>query len=79
MNLDTLSQVAIVVLGGGSTWVLSRKGEWRKWGYLLGLLSEPFWLYTMVVAKQWALLPLVGWYTYSWSCGVLNHLWKRKP
>ena len=71
--INTICQILIVVLGMTSIWFLAQKKPWARWGYVLGLLAEPFWLYTAWVNKQWGVVFLVFWYTYAFSLGIFNH------
>ncbi len=65
-------QSAIMILGGLSIWLIARKS---KWGYVLGLASEPFWIITAINNKQWGILVLCVWYAYAYGLGLKNH-WK---
>ncbi len=71
--IETVIQAAITLLSGAAIWLVSRKEHWRRWGYILGLLSQPLWLYVTYEAKQWGMFTLSVWYTYSWIQGVWNY------
>lgn len=70
MNLDLLSQFLILCLGGASIWLVSRRESWNRWGFVIGLLSQPFWFYTTLEAKQYGVFLLNLWYTYSFCQGI---------
>ena len=70
-------QLMIAILGGSAIWLVSRKEKWGRWGYILGLASQPFWLYSAYSNKQWGIFTLSIWYTYSWSQGIYN-FWIRR-
>lgn len=72
--VNLISQIAITLFGCSAIWFVGRKEQWRKWGYLLGLLSQPFWFYTVITHKQWGLFTLCCWYAYSWGQGVWNYI-----
>ncbi|OGG97109.1 MAG: hypothetical protein A2527_13240 [Candidatus Lambdaproteobacteria bacterium RIFOXYD2_FULL_50_16] len=74
--LDQVAQVAIVLLGGGSIWLIGRKESWMRWGYIVGLISQPFWFWAAWRAEQWGLFLLCFWYLYSWSQGIWNYWFK---
>lgn len=76
--MDVVIQVAILVLSGSSIWFIGRKEEWRKWGYLLGLISQPFWLYSTYTGEQWGIFALGIWYTYAWLQGIWNYIIEPK-
>ena len=40
---DDTAQVAIVLFGGAAIWLLGRREDWRRWGFVLGMISQPFW------------------------------------
>ena len=66
----------IAVLGGLAIWLLSlESNSWRRWGYLVGLISEPFWLYTALQYKQWGIVLLCIWYAGCYANGIRNN-WK---
>lgn len=67
-------QVAILILSGSSVWLIGRKENWSKWGYLIGLLSQPFWIYTSYVNEQLGIFILGIWYTYAWCQGIWNYI-----
>jgi hypothetical protein len=71
-------QAAILVLGAVAIWLLSLKDErLRRWGYIVGLTSQPFWLFVTFKAGQWGMCALSVWYTYSWCQGIWN-FWLRR-
>lgn len=71
--LDLISQILATVLGGVAIWLVSRKEHWKRWGYIVGLFSQPFWFITLVINKQYILIGLCCWYTYSWAQGIWNY------
>ncbi|MFA6135610.1 MAG: hypothetical protein WC869_16495 [Phycisphaerae bacterium] len=75
--MDAVSQVLIAVLGSASIWLVGRKEHWRRWGYVLGLASQPAWLYTSIHNHQWGIALLSLWYAYAWGQGIWN-FWAAK-
>ncbi len=76
--LDTICQIWICVFGGIAIWLVGQKNiERRKWGYIFGFLSQPAWLITTLLNKQWGIFVIALWYTYSWLQGVYNHSLSR--
>lgn len=71
--LDTICQIVIPVLTGLNIYMLARTDHWQRWGYVVGLLAQPFWFYATIMADQWGLFVLSCWVTYSLSMGV----WRR--
>ncbi len=74
INSMTWDQIIILVFGCSAIWLVGRKEHWKKWGYLCGLLSQPFWFYTLVKNDQWGLFILCCWYTYAWGQGTWNYV-----
>ena len=72
-----ISDIGIMLFGCSAIWFLGRKEKWNRIGYILGLLSQPFWFYTAYTNEQYGILILSLWYTYSWIQGVYNY-WIKK-
>lgn len=72
-----IAQIAIIIFGCSAIWFVGRKEQWKKWGYILGLCGQPFWLYTSFTEKQWGIFILSIFYTYSWAQGIYNY-WIKK-
>lgn len=68
-----IAQVGIMIFGASAIWFVGRKESWKRWGYILGLLGQPFWIYSSVVNEQWGILIMTLFYTYSWSQGIYNY------
>jgi len=71
-------QIMILILGAGAVWLVSQKKSYKKYGYILGLLGQPFWLYTTITNKQLGMFILTLFYIYSWSLGVYNYFIKKE-
>jgi len=65
--LENISQIAIFIMGVFSIFLISNK---NKWGFVVGLLSEPFWFYTSIHNKQWGLFAITVVYLFVWSWGI---------
>ena len=72
-SMDVISQIGIGVFGCSAVWLVGRREKWRRWGYVMGLVGQPFWIYTTIQHGQWGILVLSAWYTYSWAAGLRNH------
>ncbi len=53
--LDNVSQVAIAILGISSIVLIAKK---NKWGFVAGLITQPFWFTTTYIHKQWGIFAL---------------------
>lgn len=67
------SQIGIALFGCSAVWLVGRKGPLQRWGYIAGILGQPFWFYTTIKAEQWGIVALCCWYTYAWGQGIWNH------
>lgn len=68
--LDWIVQSMIVVFGGSAIWFVTRKESWQRWGYILGMCSQPAWFYTTITNEQYGIAMLSLWYTYAWGQGI---------
>jgi hypothetical protein len=75
MSLDAAAQMAILLFGCTAIWLVGRpKSEPRqRWGYILGICAQPFWVYTSIKHRQWGILAVTPLYAYSWAQGVWFH------
>ncbi len=72
---DTISQICIFVFGILGILLVAKK---NKWGFVLGLLSQPFWFITSFVHGQWGVFFLSIGYTLSWAYGIYVWFFKDK-
>lgn len=71
-----MDQVLIFLFSASAIWFVGRKERWKRWGYILGMLGQPFWLIATFQNKQWGMFSLCIWYTYCWGQGIWNY-WIR--
>jgi len=57
---------------------VSRTEEWKKWGYVLGLVAQVFWYWETIDKEQWWILALNIAYTYSWCQGIYLYFYKNE-
>lgn len=78
--MDIFVQAMILLLGAAAIALLASKDAWlRQWGYLLGFISEPFWIYSALQADQWAIVALAIWWAGFYFAGARNNWvgWRR--
>lgn len=76
---DIIAQICIILLCmGGMLLVNDHRPALRRWGPVLGLLSEPFWFYITYTHHQWGIFASAFVYTFAWARGFYN-AWIRKP
>lgn len=68
--LDFISQIIIPISGVSAIFLIARK---NKYGFLVGLLGQPFWLYSSFHNKQWGIFVASIIYTLNFSYGC--YLW----
>lgn len=66
-----ISQVAIVLFSGASVWAFA--GGRHRAGFILGLLGQPFWIYSTAVGEPWGMLAVSLWFTANYVRGLVNH------
>jgi len=72
---DIISQIGIAVFGISAIILVAKK---NKWGFVLGMLSQPFWYVTSFINKQWGIFFLSIVYTGSWIFGIYEWFFKKK-
>jgi nicotinamide riboside transporter PnuC len=72
---DTISQIFIAIFGVAAVILVAKK---NKWGFVLGLLSQPFWFITSFINKQWGIFFLSIVYAGSWILGIYEWFYKNK-
>lgn len=72
---DTVAQIGIAILGVSAIILVAKK---NKWGFVLGFLSQPFWILTSIINKQWGVFLLSIIYVGSWAFGIYNWFFKDK-
>lgn len=77
-TLELLSQVAILVLGGLSIAAISLGPKYEFKGYLVGVISEPFWLYTAYTHEQWGICISAIWWLVFYTVGLARTYGKKQ-
>lgn len=75
--IDTIANILIVIMGMATIWFLYHKQKWMRWGYIVGLLSEPFWFLTAYINGQYGIMLLAIMYSYCYAMGIYNY-WIKK-
>ena len=69
MTLDSISQVGVFIFGVSAILLVARK---NKWGFVAGILSQPFWFYTAYHHRQWGIFLMNFVYAGTWIYGLYN-------
>ncbi len=73
VTLDIVSQIGLTVFSLAAILLVAKK---NKWGFVVGLLSEPFWFVTSYTHKQWGIFLLSIVYTGTWIFGIYEWFYK---
>ncbi len=73
--LDLISQFAIPILGTLAIILVAKK---NKWGFVIGLISQPFWIITSYVNEQWGVFFFSIIITGSWILGIYEWFFKEE-
>lgn len=72
--MDAFIQIMIFMLGVSAIFLVGYTDKnIRKWAYVFGLLSQPFWFYMAWDAQQWGVFAMSFFYALSWARGFFNH------
>lgn len=69
---DLALQIAIAILSIAAIGLISSTGPLHRWGFVIGLVSQPLWILATWRAKQWGMLVLSVFYLFVWVHGILN-------
>jgi len=67
--MDIIAQLGIFIFGVLGIILVAKK---NKWGFVCGLLSQPFWFITCFIHIQWGVFFVSIVYTLSWLYGIYN-------
>jgi 8-oxo-dGTP diphosphatase len=71
---DFIMQCGLFTLGAVAIFLIARK---NKWGFVVGLLSQPFWFATSIINHQWGIFVLNFFYTVSFAYGIYQWFFKK--
>lgn len=72
---ETITQIAIFILSASAIILVAKK---NKWGFVIGLASQPFWLYTSYIHEQWGIFIVSIVYVFSWILGIYEWFFKKE-
>jgi nicotinamide riboside transporter PnuC len=75
MDLNFISQIGLSFFGIIAIILVARK---NKWGFVFGLASQPFWILTAYVNKQWGIQILNVIYVFTWLYGIYEWFFKKE-
>ena len=71
-----MEQWFIMVFSPIAIYLVSRQDKYSRYGFILGLLAQPFWAYTSFVHEQWGIFVMTLFYAYSWANGIIKNFKK---
>ena len=69
---DVVLQVAIAVISIAAITMVASTGPLHRWGFVVGLASQPLWILATWRARQWGMLFLAVFYVGVWAQGIAN-------
>jgi len=72
---DIIAQIGVALFGVAAIILVAKK---NKWGFVIGLISQPFWYITSFINKQWGVFFVSIVYTCSWLFGIYEWFFKSK-
>lgn len=73
--MDFFMQAGLLILGASAIYMIAKK---NKWGFVVGLASQPFWFATSIINNQWGIFFLNFIYTFSFIVGIYEWFFKGK-
>lgn len=80
MPSDHLIQTAIALLGPTAIWLSqSRSQRFQRWACIVGLASQPFWLWAVWDSGQWGVAVVAVVCALAWLKGLWVHWLAPRP
>ena len=71
LSMD-ISQICIILFSCISIFLFSTK-KYYRYGFIVGICGQPFWLYASYTSKQLGVFIVAVWFTFSYIRGIRNH------
>jgi hypothetical protein len=71
-RVDSALQIGIAVLSIAAAYLIASTGPWQRWGFVIGLASQPLWFIVTWRARQYGILLVAIFYTGAWVQGIAN-------
>jgi hypothetical protein len=76
--LDILAQATALICGVLAMFLVAKKTQIKKWGYIIGMCGQPGWVGTLVYHKQWILVIYAAAITITWGMDIYNYWIKNE-
>lgn len=73
---DVVIQFALAVLSLAAIAMIATAGPWHRWGFVVGLASQPFWILAAWRARNprggrpWGMIAMSYCYVFVWIFGI---------
>lgn len=71
-------QAVIALTGAAAVWLITREAPWSRWGFVVGLIGQPFWLVSTAASGQWGMFALSLLYLWIWADGVWREFFNHR-
>ncbi|MFA6039644.1 MAG: nicotinamide mononucleotide transporter [Candidatus Peribacteraceae bacterium] len=72
---DIIAQISISIFGAISVFLVARN---NRWGWVMGLAMQPFWLITSYQHEQWGVFFVSFLYLGTWAYGTYRWFFLKK-
>jgi nicotinamide riboside transporter PnuC len=72
---DLIAQIGVFSFGIIGIFLVARK---NKWGFVFGLIAQPFWLITSYIHEQWGVFFVTIIYAINWFYGIYVWFYKKE-
>ena len=80
MPSDKIVQTALAILGPVAIWLSqSRSREFQRWACIVGLVSQPFWFWSVWRSGQWGVGVVAVVCALAWLKGLWVHWLAPRP
>ncbi len=69
----SIDQLVILLTGLPAIFITQCAPRFMRWAPVLGLLGQPFWIYSSVHAHAFGMVIVNCLYTLAWAKGIFTH------
>lgn len=73
----TLDQWVILLTGVPAIFITQCRPAWIRWASVLGMIGQPFWIYSSAHSHSYGMLIVNCLYTVAWGKGIYTYWIKR--